>query len=148
MPENQASEKSPVRILAAVNDLFFAAKISAAAKRVGVPVEFVRSEQQVLEKALLQKTESLSESSPVSSSESLPTMLLLDLNDARLDPVALVAKLKADPLRKDVRVIGFLSHVQTDLIRAADQAGCDLVLPRSVFSQQLDDLLRQHSCHL
>ena len=135
MPEAQASEKTPVRILAAVNDLFFVGKITAAAKRVGVPVEFIRSEPD-----LLQKTESLSESAPA--------MLLLDLNDARLDPVALVAKLKADPLRKDVRVIGFLSHVQTDLIRAADQAGCDLVLPRSVFSQQLDDLLRQRSCHL
>ena len=132
MPE---MDTTPVRILAAVNDLFFVGKITAAAKRVGVPVEFVRSEPD-----LLQKTESLS--------ESLPAMLLLDLNDTRLDPVALVARLKADPLRKDVRVIGFLSHVQTDLIRAADQAGCDLVLPRSVFSQQLDDLLRQRSCHL
>ena len=131
MPENQASEKAPVRILAAVNDLFFVGKITAAAQRVGVPVEFVRSEPD-----LLQKT------------ESLPVMLLLDLNDARLNPVGLVAKLKADPLRKDVRVIGFLSHVQVDLKRAADQAGCDLVLPRSVFSQQLDDLLRQRSCHL
>ena len=128
-------DTTPVRILAAVNDLFFVGKITAAAKRVGVPVEFVRSEPD-----LLQKTESLS--------ESLPAMLLLDLNDTRLDPVALVARLKADPLRKGVRVIGFLSHVQTDLIRAADQAGCDLVLPRSVFSQQLDDLLRQRSCHL
>ena len=135
MPEAQASEKTPVRILAAVNDLFFVGKITAAAKRVGVPVEFIRSEPD-----LLQKTESLSESAPA--------MLLLDLNDARLDPVALVARLKADPVRKGVRVIGFLSHVQTDLIRAADQAGCDLVLPRSVFSQQLDDLLRQRGCHL
>lgn len=124
-------KKTTVRILAAVNDLFFVGKITAAAQRTGVPVEFVRSEPE-----LLQKT------------ESPPAMLLLDLNDARLNPVSLVARLKADPLRKDVRVIGFLSHVQTDLIRAADQAGCDLVLPRSVFSQQLDDLLRQRSCHL
>jgi len=139
MEEMEKVEEKPVRILAAVNDLFFVGKITAAAKRVGVPVEFIRSEQD-----LLQKTESLTES----SSESLPAMLLLDLNDARFDPVALVSRLKADPLRKDVRVIGFLSHVQTDLIRAADQAGCDLVLPRSVFSQQLDDLLRQRSCHL
>ena len=139
MEEMEKVEEKPVRILAAVNDLFFVGKITAAAKRVGVPVEFVRSEPE-----LLQKTESLTES----SSESLPAMLLLDLNDARFDPVALVSRLKADPLRKDVRVIGFLSHVQTDLIRAADQAGCDLVLPRSVFSQQLDDLLRQRSCHL
>ncbi len=128
--ENKKSEV-PVRILAAVTDLFFVGKIIAAAKRVGVPVEFVRSEPE-----LLQKT------------ESLPAMLLLDLNEARLNPLSLVARLKDDPLRRDVRVIAFLSHVQTDLRRAADQAGCDLVLPRSVFSQQLDDLLRERSCHL
>jgi CheY-like chemotaxis protein len=128
--ENKIPETA-VRILAAVNDLFFIGKINAAAQRVGVAIEFVRSEAE-----LLQKT------------DSSPAMLLLDLNDARLDPISLVSRLKADPLRKDVRVIGFLSHVQTDLKRAADQAGCDLVLPRSVFSQQLDDLLRQRSCHL
>ena len=137
MAENRTPE-SPVRILAAVNDLFFVGKITAAAKRVGVPVKFVRSEAD-----LLQKTESLSDS----SSKLLPAMLLVDLNDARLDPVAMVSRLKADPQRKEVRVIGFLSHVQTDLKRAADQAGCDLVLPRSVFSQQLDDLLRQQGCY-
>ena len=130
MTENKKPEV-PVRILAAVTDLFFVGKITAAAKRVGVPVEFVNSEPE-----LLQKT------------ESLPALLLLDLNAARLNPVSLVARLKGDPLRRDVRVIAFLSHVQTDLRRAADQAGCDLVLPRSVFSQQLDDLLRERSCHL
>lgn len=130
MAENKQQEV-PVKVLAAVTDLFFMGKITAAAERVGVPVEFVRSEAE-----LFQKT------------ESLPAMLLLDLNDARLNPVSLVARLKADPQRKDVFVIGFLSHVQVDLKRAADQAGCDLVLPRSVFSQQLDDLLRQRSCHL
>jgi len=131
MAENDAPQKTPVRILAAVNDLFFVGKITAAAQRVGVPVEFIRGEPE-----LLQKT------------DASPAMLLLDLNDARLNPVSLVARLKADPLRRAVRVIGFLSHVQEDLKRAADQAGCDLVLPRSVFSQQLDDLLRQRSCHL
>jgi CheY-like chemotaxis protein len=139
LPEMQKMEEKPMRILAAVNDLFFVGKITAAAKRVGVQVEFIRSEPE-----LLQKTESLAES----SAKPLPAMLLVDLNDARLNPVSLVAKLKADPQRKGVRVIGFLSHVQVDLKRAADQAGCDLVLPRSVFSQQLDDLLRQRSCHL
>ena len=130
MTENKKPE-IPVRILAAVTDLFFVGKITAAAKRVGVPVEFVSSEPELLLKT-----------------ESLPALLLLDLNAARLNPVSLVARLKGDPLRRDVRVIAFLSHVQTDLRRAADQAGCDLVLPRSVFSQQLDDLLRERSCHL
>ena len=128
---NQGAEKGLRRILAAVNDLFFVGKITAAARRTGVPVEFVRGESEVIRKTA-----------------DSPAMLLLDLNDARLNPISLIAKLKADPLRKEVRVIGYLSHVQEELKREADQAGCDLVLPKSVFSQQLDDLLRQRSCHL
>jgi CheY-like chemotaxis protein len=129
--ENQEAEKGLPRILAVVNDLFFVGKITAAAQRTGVPVEFVRGEAEVLQK----------------TADSL-AMLLLDMNDARRHPISLIAKLKADPLRKEVRVIGYLSHVQEELKREADQAGCDLVLPKSVFSQQLDDLLRQRSCHL
>ena len=131
MTGNDAGKQKSLRILAAVNDLFFVGKITAAAQRTGVSVEFVRGESEVLLK----------------TAGSAAT-LLLDLNDARLNPISLIAKLKADPLRKDVRVIGYLSHVQGELKREADQAGCDLVLPKSVFSQQLDDLLRQHSCHL
>ena len=131
MAANEAGEQGAVRILAAVNDLFFVGKITAAAQRTGVAVEFVRAESEVLEKTA-----------------DASVTLLLDLNDARLHPISLIARLKADPLRKDVRVIGYLSHVQEDLKREADQAGCDLVLPKSVFSQQLDDLLRQRSCHL
>ena len=131
MADHKAEEQGPVRILAAVNDLFFVGKITAAAQRTGVPVEFVRGESEVLQKTA-----------------DSPAVLLLDLNDARLHPIALIAKLKRDPLRKEVRVIGYLSHVQEELKREADQAGCDLVLPKSVFSQQLDDLLRQRSCHL
>jgi hypothetical protein len=41
-------------------------------------------------------------------------------------------------------VIGFLSHVQGDLQQKAHEAGCDMVLPRSAFSQNLPQLLRRH----
>ena len=128
---NQGTEQEQLRILAAVRDLFFVGKITAAAKRVGVPVEFVQGETEVIQKT-----------------DSSPAMLILDLNDPRLNPIQLIARLKADPQRKQVRVVGFLSHVLEDLKREAHQAGCDVVLPRSVFSQNLDELLRQRSCHL
>ena len=39
------------------------------------------------------------------------------------------------------RVIGFGSHVDTDLLRAARAAGCETVLARSAFFPRLDDLL-------
>jgi DNA-binding NarL/FixJ family response regulator len=73
-------------------------------------------------------------------------VVLIDLNDHGFHPIEVIGRLKAAPDRP-VEIIAFVSHVQGDLIREAQKAGCDLVLPRSVFSQQLDDLLRQRSCH-
>jgi DNA-binding NarL/FixJ family response regulator len=43
--------------------------------------------------------------------------------------------------QKDVRVVGFLSHVQRDLAAQAQAAGCDEVLPRSSFTQNLAAIL-------
>ncbi len=128
-------ESQKPRILAVVQDIFFAAKITAAAKRAGVEVSYVVEEKELLR------------------IEPLPQMIIVDLNNTNLNkqglnPVELIGKLKADPATREVRVIGFLSHVQGDLKREAELAGCDLVLPRSVFSQNLEDLLRGRSCHL
>ena len=39
------------------------------------------------------------------------------------------------------KVIGFGSHVDTELLRAARAAGCDTVLARSAFFARLDDVL-------
>ena len=128
-------ESQKPRILAVVQDIFFAAKITAAAKRAGVEVSYVVDERELL------------------GAEPPPQMIIVDLNNTNLNkqglnPVELIGKLKADPATREVRVIGFLSHVQGDLKREAELAGCDLVLPRSVFSQNLEDLLRGRSCHL
>jgi len=121
-------EKQERRFLAAVQDIFFSAKISAAAKRVGVNVEFIREETILLQAA-----------------RSSPSLVIIDLNHSGLNWAELVRKLKAAPSNQ-VQIIAYLSHVQRDLMREAQKAGCDLVLPRSVFSQQLDELLRQRSC--
>ncbi len=138
--ESIPMENQGPRILAVVQDIFFAAKITAAAKRAGVEVSYVRDERELL------------------GAEPPPQMIIVDLNNGNLNnpnlnkqglnPVELIGKLKADPATREVRVIGFLSHVQGDLKREAERAGCDLVLPRSVFSQNLEDLLRGRSCHL
>jgi hypothetical protein len=39
------------KILAVLQDLFFTVKIHESAKRAGLPVEFVKSEKDVLDKA-------------------------------------------------------------------------------------------------
>ncbi len=44
-----------------------------------------------------------------------------------------------------VRIIAFGSHVQTDLLSAAKEAGADFVLARSAFVQQLPTLLQSQN---
>jgi len=69
---------------------------------------------------------------------SAPKLVIVDLN-ARCQPIAAIEKLRQS--RKDIRVVGFLSHVQRDLAAQAQAAGCDEVLPRSSFTQNLPTIL-------
>ena len=130
-PAAESPGAQPRRILAAVSDLLFASKISAAAKQLGLPVEFFREKEKLFQAAA-----------------NTPAIVLVDLNNITLDPIELIASLKANPSTQPAQVIGYVSHVQHGRRREAEKAGCDLVLPRSVFSQNLIELLRQHSCHI
>jgi|ERR1041385_8869121 PleD family two-component response regulator len=115
-------------VLAVVNDLFFSVKITDAAKRVGMPVEFVKEGAELIAKA---KTK--------------PTLIIFDLNFDRVDPLKLISKLKSGSDYKGISVIGYLSHVQGDLKLKAQEAGCDMVMARSAFSQNLPQILKRHS---
>jgi PleD family two-component response regulator len=116
------------RILAVLDDLFFTVKINESAKRAGLPVEFIKSERDVLEKA---KTH--------------PALIIIDLNYAGIDSLKLVQDLKAAEDTKTVRLLGYLSHVQGELKLKAQEAGCNMVLARSAFSQNLPQILKRHS---
>ena len=72
-----------------------------------------------------------------------PSLIIFDLNNANAKPLTLIPKLKSK-LKKGTSIIGFLSHVQGDLKQKAHEVGCDMVLPRSAFSQNLPSLLRRH----
>ena len=116
------------KVVAAVGDLMFTVKINDAAKRVGLDIEFVRSEQDVLAKA-----------------GEAPTAIILDLNFTDVDPLKLISDLKASSDHKRISLIGYLSHVQGDLKRQAHDAGCDIVMTRSAFSQNLQQILKRHA---
>jgi CheY-like chemotaxis protein len=107
-------------ILAVVSDLMFTVKIQDAAKRAGAQATFVASHKRALEK-LADK----------------PALVILDLNFDLAEPIDLIAPIKA----AGIPTLGYLSHVQTDLKRKAEEAGCDAVVPRSTFSQKLPELL-------
>ena len=73
--------------------------------------------------------------------ESAPSLVILDLNNPRTDPLGIVAALKRDPALASIRTVGYASHVQTDVIDAARQAGVDEVLARSAFTARLAEIL-------
>ena len=69
-----------------------------------------------------------------------PALIVFDLNFAAVEPVRLIEKLKSDPQLRQIRLLAYLSHVQTDLQNAAIAAGCDEVMPRSAFSMNLNQI--------
>jgi CheY-like chemotaxis protein len=118
----------PKKVVAALEDLFFTVKINESAKRAGVAIEFVKSGKDVLEKA-----------------KTRPTLIILDLNCNAIEPLKLISELKANAETKAISLIGFLSHVQGELKQQAQEAGCDMVMARSAFSQNLLQILKRHS---
>jgi len=116
------------KVLAVVSDLFFSVKINDAAKRAGLTVEFIKDEHEVLVKA-----------------KAHPTLIIFDLNFESVNPLDIITKLKGSAELKNISVIGYLSHVQGELKQRAHDTGCDMVLARSAFSQNLQQILKRHS---
>jgi CheY-like chemotaxis protein len=123
-------EDAASRVFAFVEDLFFLSKIQATGQKMNVKVEFVKNEKDLTDRMK-------------SNGEEKPSLIIFDLNNANAKPLTLIPKLKSK-LKKGTSIIGFLSHVQGDLKQKAHEVGCDMVLPRSAFSQNLPQLLRRH----
>jgi CheY-like chemotaxis protein len=111
------------KVIAIVTDLMFIAKVQDGVKRAGFEVEFARNASDAIAKA------------------KQPAVIILDLNAAGLDAAETIRALKSAPETSGVQLLGFVSHVASDVIRAAQEAGCDRVVARSAFSQNLPELL-------
>jgi len=109
------------RVVALMDDLFFQMKVAETAKHVGVEFK-VAANGDVLATML----------------EAPTKLVIVDLN-ARSEPVATIARIRAT--QKELPVVAFLSHVQTELAAQAKAAGSTEVLPRSVFTQNLGRIL-------
>jgi hypothetical protein len=130
-PPPPIKEDAPTRIYLFIEDLFFFAKINETARKLGIKVAFVKNDPETLAKI----TEG--------PEEERPSLIVFDLNNTAAKPMTLIPKIKSK-LKKGTSVIGFLSHLQGDLKAKAVEAGCDMVMPRSAFSQNLPTLLRRH----
>jgi DNA-binding NarL/FixJ family response regulator len=110
------------RVAALIDDLFFQLKVAETAKQLGIEFKVASSPDALF--TLLEP----------------PTKLVIvDLN-SRNQPVATIERLRVT--QKELRVVAFLSHVQTELAAQARAAGCLEVMPRSVFTQNLAAILQ------
>ena len=124
-------DDAPTKIYFFIEDLFFNAKITETARKLGVKVAFIKNEKD----AIAELTDS--------EEADRPGLIVFDLNNANAKPLTLIPKLKAK-LKKSTSIVGFLSHLQNELRAKAIEAGCDTVMPRSAFSQNLPNLLRRY----
>jgi len=113
-------------IIAAVDDMFFASKIRATAEALGVNIKFHRRLDSLV----------------AAAREQSPDLILIDLHNEKVNAIELARELKANESSQGIPLLGFFSHVQTDLQRAAVEAGFDHVIPRSVFSRDLEKILK------
>lgn len=112
-------------IVCAIDDLMFSIKVSTAAKSLQADVYFERSGDKLLE----------------TIREKRPSLVIFDLNSARLRPLDAIAALKRDPELSGTRTLGYVAHVDTATIEAARAAGVDQVLARSAFVDRLGEIL-------
>ncbi len=113
------------RVIAAVSDMLFASKIRGTAEHLNVTVYFARTEGELFDAA----------------KADVPSLVILDLHDTRLDPFRLATRLKEDEQLRAVPLVAFFSHVETELQRRAKEAGVEHVLPRSTFTNRLAEIL-------
>lgn len=109
------------RVVAFMDDLFFQMKVAETAKQLGIEFKVATNPDAL--RSLM---------------ESEPKLVIIDLN-ARSQPLAAIAALRAE--KSNTRIVGFLSHLQRELAAEAQAAGCDEVLPRSRFTQNLASIL-------
>jgi CheY-like chemotaxis protein len=112
-------------IIGVVDDLFFASKIRGTAEELGLTARFARNIAAVFDTAHRDQ----------------PSLIICDLHSQKVDPVELAQQLKADEDLRLIPLLGFFSHVQTEIQRQAEAAGFDQVIPRSAFSKYLGDIL-------
>jgi DNA-binding NtrC family response regulator len=111
-------------IFAFVDDIFFQAKMMEAAKHAGVEMRSFSTGA-----ALLAEFE-----------KQQPKLVVVDLN-ARQSPMEVIAAVRSR--HAEINVIGFFSHVQTELAQRARDAGCTEVMPRSKFTKELAAIFSQ-----
>jgi len=109
-----------------VDDMLFTAKIRATAESIGVVIKSHRRLENLLEAAAGER----------------PDLFIINLHHETIDPFTAAREIKSHESLHAIPIVGFYSHVRSDLQQKAVAAGYDYVLPRSVFSRDLVVILK------
>ena len=112
------------QIVALVDDLFFQMKMVETAKHVGVSLRACTTVDALLGEIRAEQ----------------PRLAVIDLNtrnDAATGGGPLEAIQRLRTVAPGVAMVAYLSHLQKDLAEQARSAGCQQVMPRSVFTRDL-----------
>ena len=112
--------------LASMNDLLFLSKIMEAAKALSVPLRSLKTEEKLL----------------AAARESDDPVILLDLDDRRLDAIQLARAIRGAEPALRARVYAFVSHVNEERVAHAGEGLFDRIFTRGQFVRVLPDLLR------
>lgn len=115
------------RVLALVPDLLFGSKVQAMLGAAGHEVEMAQSETDVWDQ--------------IAGTD----VLVVDLTTEDVDPVRLLDTMRAGGEAGGVRALAFYSHVDVDTKRRAEEAGFDLVVPRSRMAREGAELVARLS---
>jgi CheY-like chemotaxis protein len=111
------------RVLALVPDLLFGSRLQGSLTAAGHELELIGDAAGLRER--LAQT-----AAPAAA------VLVVDLTDARLDGAGIVESLRRDGDLGPTLTLAFYSHVEADVRERAEQAGFDLVVPRSRMARE------------
>ena len=119
MKSSETEIRVPKSAILLSDDLIFTSRVTGTASDLGLMVTAARSADRLLELARQQ----------------LPACVIVDLSNPGLVLAELMAGLQSLPAVP--RVVAYGSHVDVETLKAARAAGCDPVLPRSKFVEDL-----------
>lgn len=118
-------------ILAIVKDLFFGAKINETALQTNKKVTFIK-DNNALESLVSRLND---------ETKNKIKAIIIDLNFNEISPFETIKKIKNNKKLKNAKIIGYCSHVQTDLMKKAKELGAES-MPKSLFTKKLGDILK------
>jgi PleD family two-component response regulator len=124
---NQMNQTNQKTVLVGVTDIFFYTKVRDALMSKGHRIERARTQQDIGEKA----------------SATIPSAVILNMNDETLNAFQALETLKADARLKTIPILAFANHEEVDTFNRARALGVTKIVSRNEFSARLRDLVEE-----